>query len=332
MAVVGKDTENLVPITMDDIVQNVNLPGDVYFKLSDDNFVLIGREGTREQFKELHFFEKIKNSNIYVKKPDLRKFSSLKVLSANEIMKSDKIPVETKVSTLSHTLNTVFTSIDQLGFSNEALGNSKFVANSVLKIINDTPKLSSLINLMGSISNDIVKHSMSVSMVASLISQSKGWNSPAILEKMALGALLHDIGLKEYPKEFINKQRVDYTAEDLENYQRHAFRGVEILRTVENVPQEVIAIVSEHHENSIGQGYPRGMRDVRQHPFSKVVSLADIFCELTFKDVQNPTPRSPDEAVQFIEHTLGQPFNKECFTALKNVLMFGIRKATIKIV
>ncbi len=317
---------------MDDIVPNVNLPGDVYFKLSEDNFVVIGREGTREQFKDLHFFEKIKNSEIYIKKPDLRKFSSLKVLSASEIMKSDKVPVEVKVNTLSNTLNTVFTSIDHLGFSNEALGNSKFIANAVLKIINDTPKLSSLMMLMNSISSDLVKHSMAVSMVSALISQSKGWNNPSILEKMALGALLHDIGLKEYPKEFLAKPRVDYTAEDLEYYQRHAFRGLEILKTVENVPEEVMAIVSEHHENSIGQGYPRGTRDVRLHPFSKVVSLADSFCELTFKDIQNPTPRSPEEAIQFVEHTLGQPFNKECFTALKNVLVFGIRKATIKIV
>lgn len=328
----GKNLENLIPITLDDIVQNANLPGDVFFKLSEENYVIIGREGTREQFKELHFFDKIKNADVYVKKLDLRKFSSLKVLSANEIMKSDKVPIETKVNTLSQTLNTVFTSISHLGFNNEALGNSKFVANAVLKIINEMPKLNSLMMLMDSISSDLVKHSMAVSMVSALISQSKGWNNPSILEKMALGAILHDIGMKEFPKDFLNKQRVDYTAEDLELYQRHAFRGVEILKTVENVPQEVMAIVYEHHENSIGQGYPRGLRDVRQHPFSKVVALADSFCELTFKDTQNPTPRDPEEAIQFIEHTLAQPFNKECFTALKNILTFGIRKATIKIV
>jgi putative nucleotidyltransferase with HDIG domain len=328
----GKDLNNLVPITMDDIVPNVNLPGDVFFKLSEDNFVVIGREGTREQFRELHFFDKIRNSSIYIKKPDLRKFSSLKVLSASEIMKSDKASVETKVTTLSQTLNTVFTCIDQLGFNNEALGNSKFIANSVLKIINDTPKLTTLMSIMNSISEDLVRHSMAVSMVSALISQSKGWNNPSILEKMALGAILHDIGLKEYPKEFLAKPRVEYTAEDLEYYQKHAFRGVEILRTVENVPQEVMAIVYEHHENSIGQGFPRALRDVRLHPFSKVVALADTFCELAFKDTQNPTARSPDEALNFIEHTLGQPFNKECFVALKNVLTFGIRKASIKIV
>lgn len=328
----GSEGQNLIAITLSDIVQGVDLPGDVFLKLSEDNFVVVGREGVKEQFKNLHFFDKIKSSPLYIKKTDLRKFTSLKVQSAAEIMKAEKLPVEAKVNALSQTLNSVFMYIDNLGFNNEALGNSKFIANSVLKLIDESPKLGSLMMMMNSISEDLVKHSMAVSIVSTLISQSKGWNNPSILEKMALGGLLHDIGMKEFSKDFLSKQRVDYTPDDLEHYQRHPFRGVEILRTVENVPQEVIAIVFEHHENSIGQGYPRGLRDVRLHPFSKVVALADQFAELTFKDIHNPVARDPEEAIQYMEHTLGQPFNKECFNALKNLLMFGIRKAAIKIV
>lgn len=177
----GISAANLVSVPMEYIVPNVNLPGDVYFKLSEHNFVIIGREGTREQFKDLHFYEKIKNA-LYVKKSDLRHFSALKVLSSNEIMKNESIPVEQKVDVLSHTLASVFTSIHELGFSNESLGNAKFLANSVLKIIYDTPKLSTLMTLMNSISTDLVRHSMAVSMISALIAQSKGLNNPAILE------------------------------------------------------------------------------------------------------------------------------------------------------
>lgn len=325
--------EGLVSISLDDIVPNVTLPGDVYLKLGENNFVIIGREGTKEQFKDLHFYDKIKESaEVFVKKIDLRKFSSLRVLSANEVMKNDKVSTEAKVGVLSKTLNSVFNSINHLGFNHEALGHSKFVATSVLKLIDQTPKLSTLMNILNGVSEDLVKHSMASSLVAVMISQSKGWNNPSILEKMALGGVLHDIGLKEYPKEFLKKPRIEYTAEDLELYQKHPFRGIEILRTVENVPQEVMAIVYEHHENAIGQGYPRALRDVRLHPFSKVVALADTFCEVSFMDSQNPEARDPEEAIQYIENTLGQPFNKECFNALKNVLMFGVRKASVKIV
>lgn len=325
--------EGLVPISLEDIIPNVTLPGDVYLKLSESNFVIIGREGSKEQFKELHYYEKIKSCNeVFVKKIDLRKFASLRVLSANEIMKNDKVSTEAKANVLAKTLNSVYSSINHLGFNHEALGHSKFVAAAVIKLIDETPKLTSLMSILNSVSEDLVRHSMAVSLVSVMISQAKGWNNPSILEKMALGGILHDIGLKEYPKEFLKKPRVEWTAEDLEFYQKHPFRGIEILRTVESVPQEVMAIVYEHHENAIGQGYPRALRDVRLHPFSKVVALADTFCEVSFADAQNPEARDPEEAIQYIENVLGQPFNKECFNALKNVLMYGVKKASVKIV
>lgn len=327
------ELEGYVPISLEDIILNVTLPGDVFLKLGENNFVIIGREGSKEQFKDLHFYDKIKEcAEVFVKKSDLRKFSSLRILSASEIMKNDKISPESKVGVLSKTLNSVYNTINHLGFNHESLGQSKFIATAVLKLIDQTPKLSSLMNILNGVSEDLVKHSMATSLVSVMISQAKGWNNPTILEKIALGGILHDIGLKEYPKEFLKKPRIEYTAEDLELYQKHPYRGIEILRTVENVPQEVMAIVFEHHENAIGQGYPRALRDLRLHPFSKVVALADAFCEVSFIDAQNPEARDPEEAIQFIEYTLGQPFNKECFNALKSVLMFGVRKASLKIV
>ncbi len=327
------DVEGLVLISIEDIVPNITLPGDVYLKLGESNFVIIGREGTKEQFKELHFYDKIKESpEVFVKKIDLRKFTSLRVLSSNEIMKNDKVSTEAKMNVLSKTLNSIFTSINHLGFNHEALGHSKFVANSIIKLIDQNPRLSSLMNVLNGISEELVRHSMATSLVSVMIAQSKNWNNPSILEKMSLGGILHDVGLKEYPKSFLNKSRVEYTADDLEYYQKHPFRGIEILRTVENIPQEVMAIVYEHHENAIGQGYPRSLRDVRLHPFSKVVALADTFCEVSISGTQNSLVRSPEEAIFYIENDLGQPFNKECFNALKNILMFGIRKASVKIV
>ena len=323
--------DTYIPITIDMIVPGAILPGDVHIKLSEDNYVVIGRKGTKEQLKSINFYEKIKNA-LYVKKSELANFSSLKILSANEIVKNHRVSTEAKLNTLSHTLGSVFTSVDHLGFGADTLTNSKFIANSVFKIINDNPKLTSLVSIMSAISEDLMKHSMAVSMVSLLIAQSMGWNNQANLEKLALGGVLHDIGLKEYPKEFLDKQRVEYTPEDLEYYQRHSFRGLEILKSVEDIPSEVMAIVGEHHENSIGQGYPRGAKDLRLHPFSKLVALADCFCELTFKDYQNPKARDPEETIQFIEENMGQPFNKEYFAALKNILLYGIRRTAIKVV
>jgi HD-GYP domain-containing protein (c-di-GMP phosphodiesterase class II) len=66
---------------------------------------------------------------------------------------------------------------------------------------------------------------------------------------------------------------------EVKAYESHVGRGVDILSKMPSVPAEVIAVAMEHHENALGQGYPRHLRDVKMNPFSKIVALADTFCE-----------------------------------------------------
>src|SRR5690606_80586 len=117
--------------------------------------------------------------------------------------------------------------------------------------------------------------------------------------------------------EIVNKPRAQLSFDELQVYESHAFRGMEILRTIPSVPDDVVAIVYEHHENAIGQGYPRKLRDLRMNPLAKVVALADAFAELTIKSPNCPTPKSAFDAINYLEVTMGQPFNKEAFTALR---------------
>ncbi len=309
------------------------LPADLYLKLGPDNYVLIGKEGTKDQFEDFQVAEKLKiGAQFFVQREEYRKFTQAHVQMSGDIINNPQVSVEEKTKMLSRTLNSVFQSIGFLGFSHESYGQAKFVANSVLKVVESQPKLSVLFESLSSVSDELVRHSLAVSAVSVMIAQTKGMITPSVLEKISLGALLHDIGLKEYPQDFLKKPRVDFTSEDYLYYEKHPFRGVEILKSVPNIPQEVIAIVYEHHENSFGLGFPRGIRDMRLHPMSKVVALAVSFCDLTFESINNPQPREAMDAVEFIDKTMGQPFNKEVFQALKTVLTNGLKRVSVRIV
>jgi hypothetical protein len=61
-------------------------------------------------------------------------------------------------------------------------------------------------------------------------------------------------------------------------------------------------------------------RDFKMNPLSKVVALADAFADLTLLNANNPVPKSCDQALAFLEITLGQPFNKAAFNGLKLIL------------
>jgi HD-GYP domain-containing protein (c-di-GMP phosphodiesterase class II) len=81
---------------------------------------------------------------------------------------------------------------------------------------------------------------------------------------------------------------------------------------------EVLLIVAEHHENAIGSGFPKKMRDIKMSPLSRIVALAQYFSGLLFHPMDGKS-FTPDEAVNYIEEVLGQPFNKPAFLALKNI-------------
>src|SRR5262249_36872587 len=139
-------------------------------------------------------------------------------------------------------------------------------------------------------------------------------------EKLALGAFLRDVGLKEVPHEILEKERAAMTSEERSQWETHPFRGAEILQKIPDIPAEVIACALEHHENAIGQGFPRRIRDTKMNAFAKVVALADTFIHLTIPTPHNPQVKSVDQAAQYIEYTMGCPFNKACLVALKRAL------------
>ena len=75
-------------------------------------------------------------------------------------------------------------------------------------------------------------------------------------------------------------------------------------RNVKDQGTAIVSIVYEHHENSIGQGFPQRLRDVKMHPLAKVTALADGYANLILPNVNCAVSKNPREALMYIEHTL----------------------------
>jgi HD-GYP domain-containing protein (c-di-GMP phosphodiesterase class II) len=135
-----------------------------------------------------------------------------------------------------------------------------------------------------------------------------------------MGSLLHDVGLRFVPNEILQKPRHLWSPDDQATYESHPLRGIEMLRDIKDIPSDVILIVAEHHENAQGTGFPKKLRDVKVSPLAKIVSLANYFSGLLFGDKSDSRTYTADEAVNYIEDVMGQPFNKQAFLALKNII------------
>lgn len=102
------------------------------------------------------------------------------------------------------------------------------------------------------------------------------------LEKLAIGALLHDIGHNAINDEIINKQgKLNKT--EYEVFKTHVLEGVRILREHKDIPEESLQAILHHHEKLNGKGYPYGLSGNEISLFGKIIAIADAYDLLTTK-------------------------------------------------
>lgn len=123
--------------------------------------------------------------------------------------------------------------------------------------------------------NRAMGHSMRVAEYAVRAAQAMGWRG-ASLDRIRLGALLHDIGQIYWPDELVTKHDAPLTAEERSLIEAHTHRGVTL---VESWPllRSVRPFILYHQEWVDGSGYPCGIRGDKIPTEVQIVSLADVY-------------------------------------------------------
>ena len=312
--------DQVVPLLKQEFIDGAAYPADVFFRMGENKYILVARQGDKANLAELHVAAKEEVKFLYVRRTDYKNCVGQSLNIAGVIIAKKELPLEKKAVFISMATEAVFKEFDHMGINHETIEHSRAVANNITVLIESKPDLFSVMKMLSALPAGTMRHSMAVSTMSVMIAKSMGWTLQATLEKLAMGALLQDIGLKELPKEIIAKPRHELTADERVTYETHPFRGIEILRSMPSVADDLAAIVYEHHENAIGQGYPRRLRDLKMNPLAKVVAVAEVFCDLSLPHPNNPHPKSPEDAINYMEVTLGHPFNREVFHALKLTL------------
>ncbi|GEM_PF-3389320 len=83
------------------------------------------------------------------------------------------------------------------------------------------------------------------------------WTAPSTLYKVSLAGLFHDIGYKELDRELITKKRALLTSDEIHLIESHVTRGRDIILSLAGIPEDIALIVYQHHEDCLGQGYPK---------------------------------------------------------------------------
>ncbi len=162
-------------------------------------------------------------------------------------------------------------------------------------------------------------HSVNTSVLAISLGTFLSFEKPQIAA-LGIAGLMHDIGKMNVPHEIINKPG-KLNDEEWEAVKRHPVEGALLLADIIGVSKLAMVAAFEHHQHD-ERGYPKVDGELRKHPFSQIVSIADVYEALTAARVYYSIQMPSDEAIRILLKKRGAPFNPALINEF--VKMIGI--------
>jgi HD-GYP domain-containing protein (c-di-GMP phosphodiesterase class II) len=122
------------------------------------------------------------------------------------------------------------------------------------------------------------------------IAAAAGFSEPQVME-MGEAAMLADIGM------IMIQDNIRFTRDKMAGtseweIRKHPILGLYALERLRGIPDSVSYAAYQHHERINGKGYPNGRSGKLIHPYSQIVSIADVFnamCnERAYRKAYNP--------------------------------------------
>ncbi len=99
-----------------------------------------------------------------------------------------------------------------------------------------------------------------------------------MLETLALGGALLDIGKTRTPKELLNRpSALALTSGELHQLRRHVEYSLEIISNADPENSQLLELVAAHHERHNGSGYPRGLAGNSIPMLGRIAAIVDMF-------------------------------------------------------
>lgn len=307
----------MTDMAKDFFMEGMVLPVTVYFRMSKDSYLVIGRKGDKAAFANLQTL-KDDDAVIHVRALDHTIAVDYVTQLTGKVVSQKTAPDQIKTKFLNSLTDDALTTFHKKGFASVA--HLEKVSGIFIDLTKSISAFDAIVQLLMDLPPGESKHSMATCMISLAIADEMQVNHLPALEKLALGSLLHDVGLKTLAPTTLAKPRHMWNNEELSAYEQHPIRSVELLRDFKDISADVLIMIVEHHENSQGTGFPKKIRDVKISPLGKILILGNYFASLLFAQNPDGVSYTADAAIEYIDNILGQPFNKQAFLALKNIV------------
>ncbi|MBB1270726.1 HD-GYP domain-containing protein [Shewanella sp. SR44-3] len=154
----------------------------------------------------------------------------------------------------------------------------KITSESTELIFNNPNALACVLNLRNK-DEYLLEHSVSVSILMTMFAIYLKIDKD-IINQLAVGAFLHDVGKIMVPDNILNKPG-KLTDDEFYVMKSHARHSVNIMRKTPGISAISMEVAGQHHEKLNGKGYPLGLKGDKISLYGRMSSICDIFDALT---------------------------------------------------
>lgn len=316
---IGSD-EKYYPVRINEFIQSKKLEFDIYLKI-ESRFVLVTRSGQEFSEQRILNFERKGVKTIYLCSEDFARYTEMQFALATQINKRP-IDVVRKTRVMNHLMTSVTRSFMSTRIEPEIFSNALTSFEAYAQISLNNNQLSEVLNQALRSSLDLVEKSALRAMLSSMVTTQWHWNSSKFQSRIILAALMCDIGLKDF-QHLLKKSVYDYTPEEKQQYLSHPFESYRILREISGMPEEIVLVALQHHENSAGLGFPQKLNRNKLHSFSVIIHCVIEFIETLYNQEDK---ENIENALEHLLEVQGKMINQQVIKTLYILFQLPVPK------
>ncbi len=134
-----------------------------------------------------------------------------------------------------------------------------------------------LVDALKHFDKTLYAHVVDTAVYSILVGLQLGWEQEA-LEKLGVGALLHDVGYMRLPQNVVKAYW--NCGNDFRLLQQHVVIGETLIQRQEQFSKDIVRMVAEHHAYQDGSGYAKSQLKDELSEFGQLLGVMDYFDEL----------------------------------------------------
>ncbi len=288
----------------------------IFVRVAADRYIKVAHKGEDVTPERIKSYKNKGLSYLFIKQDDFRQFVGFPI--DIDWMVRHPADRERKVALMKQSAQ-FLSGINHEGTDEHGFEAAAAFVEASLDLLTDDVRAMDLLDRLRRHADQVLSHSLGVSVYSVMISQRIKWNLPTNRFKVAIGALLHDVGQQEISQHILANPQKSWSEDDRKAYQSHCMLGHDMLDQLSNIPDDVRQIVKQHHENCQSRGFPYQVKKSAIHPMAKLIAVADEFCYR----VVHPQGMSPHAALQEMMANCSDLLDKEFLGALVSLFRTG---------